>query len=181
MAERASAGAAGSVALTDGLGVALRDAVVITVAASAVGLLVNLVHPEAIPLVAEHEYEILVPCPEPGGAVGVIETCDPSLLEPGTFLVDARAAEAHAEWSFGDAMNLPYDYLDPTPPALIEELAGRIARSRARRVVVYGDGDTPDTGEQLAKEISAEGIKNVFFIRGGAPALLESTLPGGGP
>ena len=72
-------------------------------------------------------------------------------------------------------MNVPYDYLDPTPPQVLRELARAIARSRARRVVVYGDGDRPDSGEQLAREISGHGIRNVCFIVGGAPALQEAS------
>ena len=56
---------------------------------------------------------------------------------------------------------------------VIEELARKIARSEAQRVFVYGDGDNPDTGEQLAREISGKGIRNVFFIEGGARTLQE--------
>lgn len=74
-------------------------------------------------------------------------------------------------------MNVPYDYLDPTPGSVIEELARRIARSKAQRVYVYGDGEDPDSGEQLAREISGKGVRNVFFVRGGAPALQEQGEP----
>jgi len=163
-----------------GLGTVLRDALLITAACGAVGLLVNLFHPEKIPYIAEEEYETLVPCPEPGGEVTPMEPADPALLAKETFVVDARAQEEHAGWSFRGAMNVPYDYLDPTPDEVIHELAKKIAKSRAQRVVVYGDGDRPDTGEQLGKEISGKGIKNVFFVKGGAPALKQPGSPGGG-
>ena len=158
----------------------MRDAVLITVAFSVVGLLVNLFHPEKIPYIAEDEYETLVPCPEPGGEVTPLEASDPALDAPETFVVDARLEEEHASWNFSQAVNVPYDYLDPTPEETIEELARRIARAKAQRVVVYGDGDLPDTGEQLGKEISGKGIKNVYFIKGGAPALKSQKAPGGG-
>ena len=49
------------------LGTAVRDALLIVVGCVLLAVAVNTVHPRAIPLVAEHEYEILVPCPEPGG------------------------------------------------------------------------------------------------------------------
>jgi hypothetical protein len=163
----------------DGLGSAIRDAVVLTICAGVVGMLVNLVHPERIPFVAGEAYEVLVPCPEPGGDIAPVDANDPLLLAPETLLVDARGAEEHAAWRLGDATNVPYDYLDPTPPDVIAALARQIARSRAQRAVVYGDGEAPDTGEQLAKEISASGIKNVLFVRGGAPAL-ERAIPKGG-
>jgi len=164
-----------------GLGTALKDALLITAACGAVGLLVNLFHPEKIPYIAEEEYETLVPCPEPGGEVTPMEPSDPALSAKETFVVDARTKAEHTEWNFRGAMNVPYDYLDPTPDEIIHELAKKIAKSRAQRVAVYGDGDRPDTGEQLGKEISGKGIKNVFFVTGGAPALRQPDSPGGGP
>lgn len=163
--------------LFEGMGTALRDAVVLTVALSAVGLVVNLFHPERIPYVAEDEYETLVPCPEPGGEVIPMKPDDPALGSEKTFVVDARSKEAYQAWHVDEAMNVTYDYLDPTPEEIINELARRIARSGAQRVAVYGDGDRPDTGEQLGKEISGKGIKNVHFVEGGAPALRGDRKP----
>jgi hypothetical protein len=148
-----------------------RDALVIAMCASAVGIAVNLVRSDGIPFIAKEQYRTLVPCPEPGGEVTELGSDDPLLTAPETFLVDARPQVQHLLWKLGGAMNVPYDYLDPTPHEVIAGLADRIAHSRAQRVAVYGDGETPDTGEQLAREISAAGIKNVFFVRGGAPAL----------
>lgn len=162
-----------------GTGTALRDAVVLAVLGAAVGLAANAtVHPESIPFVAEEAYDILVPCPEPGGDVAGVSAADPTLADPATFVVDARGPREHAEWHFRDAMNVTYDYLDPTPDEAIAELARHIARSRAQRVAVYGDGDDPDTGEQLGKEISGHGIKNVSFVTGGAEALRKQAAGG---
>lgn len=158
--------------LMAGLWTALRDALILSAVAFGVGVLVNAaIHPEPIPFMAEEDYEILVPCPEPGGEVTPLEPGDAQIGAEQTFRVDARGPEAFAAWHYDGAMNVPYDYLDPTPDEVIAELARRIARSRAQRVVVYGDGDDPDTGEQLGREISGKGIKNVCFVRGGAPAL----------
>ncbi|MFH1131634.1 MAG: hypothetical protein V1754_09875, partial [Pseudomonadota bacterium] len=67
--------------------------------------------------------------------------------------------------------NITFDYLDPIPKEVLQDLARRIASSKAQRVVVYGDGQNPDSGEQLGKELSIHGIKNIFFIKGGAPML----------
>ena len=58
------------------------------------------------------------------------------------------------------------------PDDLLQALVETIAASGATRVVVYGDGGAPDSGEYLGREISGRGIKNVFFVTGGAPALL---------
>ena len=161
-----------------GLKAALRDAVLITAACSLVGLLVNLFHPEKIPYIAEEEYETLVPCPEPGGEVTPLEATDPSVNAQDTFIVDARQKNEHRAWKLRDAMNIPYDYLEPIPDEVLMELIKRTQKSGARRVLVYGDGKNPDSGEQAGKEISGKGIKNVFFVIGGAPALGG---PGGEP
>jgi hypothetical protein len=103
----------------------------------------------------------------------------PLLLADDTFIVDARSKQEFDAWRLRQAVNISYDYLDPTPKETLEELAKTIARSRARRVAVYGDGDAPDTGEQLAREISGHGIKHVFFVKGGAPELRSSGIAGG--
>jgi rhodanese-related sulfurtransferase len=157
--------------LLSGLGIALRDAVIITAIAAAVGLLVNLFHPEKIPYIAEEEYNILVPCPEPGGEVTPLEADDARVRAKDSFIVDARKRTEHQAWKLGEAMNIPYDYLEPIPDEALDKLIKGIQRSGAKRVVVYGDGKDPDSGEQAGKEISGKGIKNVFFIKGGAPAL----------
>lgn len=164
----------GVAVLLDGLGETVRDALLVTLVASAVGLLANLVHPERIPFFADREYSVLVPCPEPGGAVMEMRADDPLLAAQETFLVDARSEGEYARWKLRDAVNVPFDYLDPTPPAMVENIARRAAGSKAQRVVVYGDGGEPDSGEQLGKEISGRGIKNVLFVVGGAPAIAEA-------
>ncbi len=158
--------------------IVIRDAAIVAVASTVVGLVVNGFHPEKIPYFAGEAYQILVPCPEPGGEVTPLEATDPVIAQKDSFIVDARLKEDFAKWRFREARNLTYDYLDPTPKEAIEDLARAIASSRAKRVVVYGDGELPDTGEQLGKEIAANGIKNVFFVRGGVKALRGEPVKG---
>lgn len=163
----------------DDMVIALRDAVMVTGACFAVGLLINQVRPDGIPLVAAQEYEIFAPCPEPGGEIDSVAADAPILFAEDTFVVDARSEQEFDVWRFRRPANVPYDYLEPTPEETLQRLAKTVARSRARRVVVYGDGDVPDTGEQLATEISGHGIKHVSFVTGGAPALRASNEAGG--
>jgi hypothetical protein len=162
----------------DGMRVVLRDAAIAASVSIAVGLLVHLLRPDGIPLVADQEYDLFVPCPESGGEVTALAADDPAILAEDSFVIDARSKEDFDAWRLPRSINIPYDYLDPTPRETLEDLAGTIARSRSKRVVVYGDGDAPDTGEQLAKEVSGSGIKQVFFVRGGAPELKPSRDPG---
>lgn len=156
---------------------AVRDAALIGAVTAVLALLINLVHPEKIPYFAEEAYEILVPCPEPGGEVSSLEATNLS-TNARQFFIDARDKTAFESGHFSEAVHIPYDYLDPTPKDVLTRLAKDVARSRAQRVVVYGDGELPDTGEQLGKEISGYGIKNVYFIKGGAPAMKKQNLLG---
>lgn len=150
----------------------LVEAVVVSALAATVGLGVNAVRPRGLPLLASEPYRVLVPCPEPGGPVGAVTAEDPGLITPKTFLVDARGGDDFRSGHLPGAVNLTYDWLDPVPEDELIALAERIAASGASRVVVYGDGGRPDSGEHLGREISGRGIKNVFFLRGGAPAVL---------
>ena len=156
----------------------LVEAAAVALAASTLALAVNAVRPDGLPLVARVPYEVLVPCPEPGGEVTPLEPTDPVLASPRAFLIDARTPrDASAAPGLPGAVSVPYDWLDPIREADMAALARAIASSRATRVVVFGDGGRPDSGEHLGREISGRGIKNVAFVRGGAPALLDGRRP----
>ncbi len=165
--------------MTKDLKRSLWDSLAITLVFSILGLAVNAwVHPHPLKFIADEPYQTMVPCPVPGGNTTPIDPGDARLFSPDSFIIDARDNGDFAKWHFTKAMNVPFDYLDPTPDKVLEKVAEKAAASGAKRVVVYGDGDDPDTGEQLAKEISGRGIKNVFFVKGGAPSI-EQAKPGG--
>lgn len=151
----------------------LEAAAVVGIAA-ALALGFNALRPAGLALMARAPYRTLVPCPEPGGSVEALEPSSPTLASPRSFLVDARPPAEFDAGHLEGALNIPYDWLDPVPEAELAELARSIAASGATRVVVYGDGGRPDSGEHLGREISARGIKNVGFVRGGAPVLLAA-------
>jgi rhodanese-related sulfurtransferase len=148
------------------------DAAGVVLAGVMTALIVNTLRPDGLALVALAPYQTLVPCPEPGGPVEALNAGAPEISSERSFLVDARRSSEFEKHHLPGAVNLQYDWLDPVPDDALADLAGSIAASGAVRVVVYGDGGRPDSGEHLGKEISGRGIKNVFFIRGGAPAAL---------
>jgi hypothetical protein len=149
----------------------VRDATLIAVALSVVGLAVNAVRSSGIPWVAEKEYEILVPCPEPVGEAEELAASDPRVLSDKSLRIDARSPEEYAEWHLPSAMNLPFDWLGPPPDEEVRIVAKKVATTRTQRVVVYGDGDDPDSGREWARLLSGARLKNIFYVRGGAPAL----------
>ncbi len=159
-----------------GFGRSIAEACVIVLCSMLLALTVNALRPHPLPLVARAPYQTLVPCPEPGGPVTAIAATSPEVRSPRSFVIDARSPEEFTTGHLPGAVSVPYDWLDPVPDGKLAALARAVAASGATRVVVYGDGGRPDSGEYLGKEISARGIRNVHFISGGAPAL----LPGAG-
>jgi len=145
----------------------VRDALLTLLVSAAIGVTANLVRPHGIPFVQKTEYQILVPCPEGSGEAPAMAADAPELRDARSLLVDARSPADHAKAHPPGAINLPFDYLEPAPPAQVH----KIASSGAARVVVFGDGGDPDTGEQLARELAGAGIRNIFFVAGGVPAL----------
>ena len=150
---------------------ALLEAAAIAALGCVIALAFNALRPSGLPLVADTPYRTLVPCPEPGGPVEPVEAGAAVIRSPRSFLVDARSDGEFRRRHLPGAVNVPYDWLDPVPGETVAALTSSIAASGATRVVVYGDGGRPDSGEYLGKEISGRGIKNVCFIRGGAPAV----------
>jgi hypothetical protein len=145
----------------------VRDALFVLGVCAAVGATTNAIRPGGIAFVQRSEYEILVPCPEGSGDAPAISADDPAVWGTRTLLVDARSAAEHQRWHPTGAIAVSFDYLEPTAP----EQVRRIASSGAARVVVFGDGNNPDSGEQLAREIAGKGIRNVRFVEGGAARL----------
>lgn len=152
----------------------IRDAALVTVIAGGLALLSNGLRSSAsIPLVAKKEYAILVPCPEYEGKADPLEPRQALARSQGVVLVDARDAEAFARWHMPGALSIPFDYLEPTSKANVQ----RVLSTRARQVIVYGDGENPDCGQELAKELGGKGLRNVKFVKGGAPALQSLGSP----
>ncbi len=158
-------------------GSSLAEALAIGVCSCLLALVFNVLRPFGLPLVAARAYQILVPCPEPGGEVIALSAEDPDIGSSRSFIIDARLPAEYRAAHLERAVNLPFDWLDPTPDEDLERLAREIASSRALRVIVYGDGGRPDSGRYLGTEISGRGIKNVFYVEGGAPALLGGRAP----
>jgi hypothetical protein len=158
--------------------VVLRDAGIILLVGGAAGMLANLVHPkERLPWVATRPYDIVVPCPEPVGSANAV-TANSALLRDFTSLViDARTEEAFGVWHWPGAINVPFDWLGPPVQAEVERLAKRVTATKAKRLVIYGDGDDPDSGREWARLLAGGGIRNVFYVEGGAPALRHLLAP----
>ena len=149
----------------------LRDALLVVLFCAVAAAAFNTLRTddEALTWVADRAYDILVPCPEPLKEIDATSVTDAQGLMDvrGTLLIDAREVAAFASWHAPEARNVPFDYLAPTAPKIVEE----IIEGGAKRVLVYGDGDTPDSGQELGRELAGKGLRNVTYVSGGAPAL----------
>jgi len=143
------------------------DAWMAAMTCCALGLMFNAVRPRGLPIVATEAYEIFVPCPEPLGEVEGLNALDQRITEDRVLIIDARDKDEFSAWHLPSAQNIPFDYLEGVPEATVR----KVASSGALRVVVYGDGQDPDSGRELARELAGRGVRNVFFVLGGAPAL----------
>lgn len=165
----------------------IRDAAIVVAVSALLALGVNAVRAEGIPLVQKEAYDILVPCPEPVGDPGEMASNDARIHDKTSLVLDVRSKEEFASWHWDGARNQPFDWLGPPVDDEVKTVAKQVAASKAQRVIVYGDGDDPDSGREWAKLLSGARIKNVFFVKGGAPALNpaipkaseEGTPPGG--
>jgi rhodanese-related sulfurtransferase len=151
----------------------VRDAVVLTLAAATVGLVVNALRPRGLPLVAKGDFEILVPCPEPSGTAELLNADDPKLQDPTTFLIDARSSSEYQTWHWPNAISIPFDWLAEGEQIDRDAraISRKVAASGKHAVVVYGDGADPDSGQQWAVLLNASGIRNVSYVKGGSVEL----------
>ena len=173
----------------------VRDAALVALASSAVALGANALRSDSLELVASRPHVVLVPCPtDVLGPAEPIAAADPRLRAPGTLLVDAREADAFATWHADGAVRLTYDLLEESPQ-FKDEIASLLAEhGRATLVAVYGDdeagfttasgapGDEAGTGFRLAGALSAQGMRQVHYVLGGAAALRAAlAAPAGTP
>lgn len=146
----------------------LRDAAIVVVLGFAIALVYNAVRTDGIPLVATGPYQIIVPCPVTGkGEVHSIAATEVRWDDPShDLVVDCRAPSAVREWSPRGAHQVPYDFLDP----ISEEAVLELLRTPAMRVVVVGDGGVPDSAQEMGAELAGRGLRNVYYVEGGAAA-----------
>jgi len=157
----------------------LRDAAIIVVVGAVLGLVTNQFRTGRLPLVAQKDFEILVPCPEPLGTARAVLPSDPLISDPDTLIIDARSEEEYRDWHLPSALSVPFDWLAEQDEidAQARSVAKDVARSRKHAVVIYGDGGDPDSGQQWAALLNMAGIRNVAYIKGGALELRPTAAP----
>ncbi|MFC1643011.1 rhodanese-like domain-containing protein [Myxococcota bacterium] len=155
-------------------GIVVRDGAILVAVTLILGLASNALRPnDKIAWIQQEEYEILVPCPEPTGEVTAMAPDDPALKDSASLVIDARSPKEFGSWHVPKALDIEFDWLGPPIDEEVKRVAKQVAASQSHRVIVYGDGDDPDSGREWARLLSGGGIKNVFYVTGGGPALKQ--------
>ena len=138
---------------------------VIIVISSVIALIFNMLRYDGIPLITDIDYDIYVPCPEPSGKIEEIkiEEAAKYIDKEKILFIDARSNRNYKKGHIKNSLNIKFSYLD----AIDKEIAKKLVKKRPKKIIVYGEIDVDvDTGEELASEISALGINNVYYING---------------
>ncbi|MBN1960095.1 MAG: rhodanese-like domain-containing protein [Deltaproteobacteria bacterium] len=154
--------------------IVFRDAAIIIFICTLIACITNLLRSDGIPFIQKQEYQILVPCPVTTGEVDAVTAGTALIYDDHVIVIDARQINDRDKFKLDKAIHIPYDYLTPVASEIIDS----IAASGAREILVFGDGSDPDSGEQLARELAGNGIKNVSYIKGGAKAMIAKKLGG---
>jgi rhodanese-related sulfurtransferase len=141
-----------------------KDIVIIIVAASAVGLAVNLFHPRGFVPVSREDLALkrVVTISEPEAKIK---------YDAGMALfIDAREREEFAAARIAGAENIPS--VNP-PSAALDAVMGR-----PRELVLYCDGVECGAAAKLARAIIARGYgRNIYVIGNGFPGWEERGYP----
>ena len=145
--------------------------IVITITSTVLGLGINAVRPEGIPLLAKElavAEEIEYTTAEPRLlAITLDQALD--LYQKGTIFVDAREPEYYQEGHIKGAWNFPF-FLELV--FKLDSLQGKDAP-----LVIYCSGDECGSSEDLAYELQAEGFNNLLVFKGGWTAWNTSGHP----
>ncbi|HQP35897.1 MAG TPA: rhodanese-like domain-containing protein [Polyangiaceae bacterium] len=152
----------------------VRDAALTVLLAIVLAAGTNMARAKPLPWIQAEPYEILVPCPEVMGEATELAPDSSLIGDKSTLLFDVRSAKEYAEWHAAGAKNQPFDWLGPPVDAEVRMIAREVARTGAKNVVVYGDGDDPDSGREWARMLAGARLKNIHYVLGGAPALRKA-------
>ena len=145
--------------------------IVITITSTVLGLGINAVRPDGIPLLEKElavAEEIEYTTAEPRLlAITLDQALD--LYQKGTIFVDAREPEYYQEGHIKGAWNFPF-FLELV--FKLDSLQGKDAP-----LVIYCSGDECGSSEDLAYELQAEGFNNLLVFKGGWTAWNSSGHP----
>jgi len=147
---------------------------VILVLAVALGLLLNPLRSEPLPMVADWSPEESLKTASGESLIVSLEEARSLCREKGAVFLDARSPEEYGRGHIRCAQNVPWKSFD----AYIDRVWGRFPDDAW--IVTYCDGEQCSLSEDLAQELIAMGYRNVRVLLHGWTRWLKAGLPTGG-
>lgn len=162
---------------------ALKQFVLLAVAAAVIGLGINLVSPHSIPFVGDYrelssgDGPIVPPSAEPGDPPFIaIDDAYLEYNEGKAIFVDARDDEEFKCGTIKGAISMPFEYLPDgdLAPYFDSVLAGA---PKDARIITFCGGEECDLSLQLARNLQVVGYTNLAIFFGGAREWEDAKLP----
>ncbi len=154
------------------LGRHFSHACAVLAAGALLGVFVNALSPDALPLVWRARADTAGASALPAGVTAVsLEEFRAALASGRALAVDARYASLYAEGHVPGAVSLPHDALDAA------WAAHRAKLESAETLVVYCASANCDNAGVVARALPARGCKDVRVFAGGWKLWRESGLP----
>jgi rhodanese-related sulfurtransferase len=150
---------------------ALRQVTVIILLSFGLGLLMNQVRSNSLPLLADWSPEARLTANSGESIVISLEEAKALCSDKDAVFLDARSPEDYAQGHIRCALNVPWQAFDEYVDRVWDKIPD------TTWIVTYCDGEHCSLSEDLAKELSSMGYKKVKVLLNGWTRWLEAGLP----
>ena len=149
----------------------LRQVAVIILLSLALGLFMNQVRSDSLPLVADWSPEARLTANSGESLIISLEEAKALCSDKDAVFLDARSPEDYARGHIRCAQNIPWQSFDEYIDRVFETIPDNVW------IMTYCDGETCSLSEDLAKELLSMGYENVKVLLNGWTRWLEAGLP----
>lgn len=135
------------------------------------GLVVNQIRPDRLPLIADWSPEAMLTTAPGESMVISLEEARGLCSDKKALFLDARSPEDYARGHIQCALNVPWQAFDEHVDHLLDKITDNAW------IVTYCDGEHCSLSEDLAKELVSMGFKNVRVLVNGWTRWVEAGLP----
>jgi len=136
-----------------------------------IGLSVNQLRSDKLPLVADRATKTLLNLDAEDGLRISAEKAESLLLSPAAVFLDARSEESYELGHIKGARSLPWDGFE----RCFEEVLGDLDQNVF--IITYCDGKGCNLGEDVALALFDKGYVNVYVLEGGWSVWQQNNLP----
>lgn len=145
--------------------------VILLLASAVMGISVNHIRPDPIPLVGDWTPEARITSDSGKSLVISLEEAERLFSSGRAIFLDARSSGLYGEGHIKGAKNLPWQSFEEFVDKVIPDI------SQDAQIVTYCDGENCSLSEDLARELSLMGYKKVRVLVNGWTIWTEKGLP----